>query len=482
MAAASPYLKDSAVSGFGMGMIVMALIALAAASGVALAIGEWQALFVCLSVLACIAVLYDFRIGAVVLIVLLPISASNLFPRELMGIKGLNPINLLVLATLGAYLLHGRTGHTGAFMPRPLLWLYLLPFLLAGIHGIGKVDDILPLFYELEAIHFTEAPGYLRDLVMKPALIVIVALLLAASVAKSQKPERFLMPIVIAIWAICLLEIFFVAFSGIKHIGELAGAGAGARRFFLLIGLHANDLGRLFAMAYALVLFTWWEAKDPGFKLLLFLTMGILSVALLLTFSRGAFLGFMVINGLFLLWKFNAKTVALALLASTVVLAFAPGYLYRRITFGFASGDVDVVSAGRVEGIWAPLLPEIWKSPWIGEGVGSIMWSYPMLTDAMTPVVHPHNAYLEAVLDTGFIGFALLLAFYWTVWRGFRSLGSHAYLSPQLRGFFQGAAAGLIAFFVTGWAGSSLLPRNEWSFLWIAIGLMYGLLARRPAS
>lgn len=481
MAAASPYLKESAVSGAGIGLIAIGLVAFAAASGVALAIGEWQALFVCLSVLACAAVLYDFRIGAVLLIALLPISASNVFPHELMGVKGLNPINLLVLATLGSYLLHGRIGHTGSFVPKPLLWLYLVPFLLAGLWGTGKVDDMFLYFYEVEVINFTEWVGYLRDLVVKPALIVVVALLVAAAVAKSHKPERFFTPIIISIWAICLLEILFVATSGIKSIGELAGSGA-TRQFFLLIGLHANDLGRLFVMTYALMLFLWWEAKDPRFKLTVFLTLGVISLALLLTFSRGAFMGFLLVNVLFLLWKFNAKTFGLALLAAGVAALLAPGYLYRRITLGFDTGDVETVSAGRVEGIWAPLLPEIWKSPWIGDGVGSVMWSYPMLTEAMTPVTHPHNAFLEALLDAGLIGLACFLAFYWTVWKGFRSLGSHAYLSPELRGFFQGAAAGLIAFFVTGWAGSSLMPRYEWAFLWIAIGMMYGLLARRPAS
>jgi O-antigen ligase len=298
-------------------------------------------------------------------------------------------------------------------------------------------------------------------------------------VNKSQKPERFLVPVIVSVWAMCVLEIVFVVISGIR-MGELAGTDA--RQFFRAIGLHANDLGRLYVMAYALLLFTWWETKEPGLKLALFFTIGIVGIALLLTFSRGAFLGFLVVNALFLLWKFNSKTLGLALLGTVALAVLAPGALYRRVTMGFDSGDYDVVSAGRIDGIWLPLLPEVWRSPLIGSGVGSIMWSYPMVTESMTPVLHPHSAYLEAVLDAGFIGLACFLAYYYTVYRGFRSLGGHAFLSPTLRGFFQGATAGLAAFFVTGWAGSSLMPRFEWSFLWVAIGMMYGLLSRRPAS
>jgi hypothetical protein len=479
MAVASPYLKESSGSGFGLLLGMLGLVTVGVACGVMLALGEIEALYVCLSIVATIAILLDFRIGAVLLIMLLPLSASNIFPHELMGLKGLNPINLLILATLGAYLLQRRLGQAGSFVPKPLLWLYVVPFVIAGILGSRYADRLFPLFYELEVVNFNEAAGYIRDMVLKPGLMVVVALLIAASVNKSQKPERFLIPVIIAVWAMCLLEIVFVALSGIR-LGELAESNA--RQFFLAIGLHANDIGRLYAMAYALLLFTWWETKEPGLKLLLFFTLGIIGLALLLTFSRGAFLGFIVVNALFLMWKFNAKTVALALLGVVAVVLFAPGALYSRLTMGFGTGDIDTVSAGRVEGIWLPLLPEIWKSPFFGNGIGSVMWSYPMMTESMTPVNHPHNAFLESVLDVGLIGTACFLVYFGTVYRGFRSLGGHAFLSPTLRGFFQGATAGLAAFFVTGWAGSSLMPRSEWSLLWVAIGMMYGLLSRRLAS
>jgi len=37
--------------------------------------------------------------------------------------------------------------------------------------------------------------------------------------------------------------------------------------------------------------------------------MGLVVVALILTFSRGAYLGFIVVNVLFLLWRRNARTL-----------------------------------------------------------------------------------------------------------------------------------------------------------------------------
>jgi hypothetical protein len=95
-------------------------------------------------------------------------------------------------------------------------------------------------------------------------------------------------------------------------------------------------------------------------------------------------------------------------------------------------------------------------------------------------VTHPHSAYLQALLDMGVVGLVLLLAYYFHVWRRMRDLGSNPWLSPTLRGFFQGGVAGLACFFVTGFAGSSLRPVTEFCFLWVAIGIMYGVLARKP--
>ena len=210
--------------------------------------------------------------------------------------------------------------------------------------------------------------------------------------------------------------------------------------------------------------------------------MGVLAFALLLTFSRGAFVGFLLVNALFLAWKFNFKTLSLAIVALAICALFMPGYVYNRVLLGIGEGDLDAVSAGRIDGIWLPLLPEILVSPLWGQGLGSIMWSTPMETGNMLTVGHPHNAFLETLLDMGVIGLVLLLAYYLHVWRGFRALGSNAFLSPELRGFFQGATAGLLCHLVTGMAGSSLRPESEAAYLWMAIGMMYGLQARQPAQ
>jgi O-antigen ligase len=457
-------------------LVGAALVAFAGASGAAIAFGEMGAFYATLSLAAAVAILYDFRIGAVLLIVMVGMGATQIFPYSLMGIPGLNPLNIIIAATLASYALRGQ--RLGLLMPRPLLWLYVVPILIAGWLGMDSWDEIPSFFYETDSVNFTGAWSYFRESAIRPLLTVAVGMLVAAAVAKSDRPERFIIALAISIWIVALFEIGFVLASGV-HWAVLAAASS--RRFFEEIGIHNNALGRVFAVGYGLLLFVWWETRSKGLKTFLFATLGIAAFAMVLTFSRGAFLGFFLINAIFLAWKFNARTVALAVVAGLICIALAPGYLYSRLMFGFEDG-ANAMSANRIDGIWLPLLPEIFKSPIWGNGLGSTLWADPNQLGSMDPVGHPHNAYLEGLLDMGIVGLVLLLAFFWHVWKNFRALGSNAYLSPEMRGFFQGACAALLCFLVTSWTGSSLRPTQEFAFLWVAIGMMYGVLARKPGN
>ena len=477
MTTASAVLRTQPASNYLWIVAGALLVGLAAASGAAIAFGEMGAFYATLSLTAAFAIMYDFRIGAVLLIAMVGMGATNVFPYGLMGIAGLNPLNIIIAATLVSFVLRGQ--NLKILLPRPLLWLYVVPVLLAGANGIEHWDTIVPFFIETEAVNFSSAFGYFRESAIRPLLLVVVGMLVAAAVARADKPERFITALAVSVVIVALVEIGFVLASGV-HWATLAAASS--RRFFEEIGVHANALGRLFAMGYALLLFVWWETKRPQLKTFLFATLFLATFAMVLTFSRGAFLGFFMVNAIFLAWKFNMRTVVLAAIAGLVCLALAPEYLFNRITFGFATGDANTVSANRLEGIWAPLVPEVFRSPFWGQGLQSTMWAYPNQIGAMDTVGHPHNAYLEAILDMGLIGFALLMAYYWHVWKNFRALGSNANLSPEMRAFFQGACAALIAFLVTGWTGSSLRPTQEFAFLWVAIGMMYGVLARKQAS
>jgi O-antigen ligase len=469
-----------------IGLKVLALAGIALLGviwGFVVAVGELNALYLCVSLIGCIFILRDFRIGVVSLILLLPISRSYVFPHTMLGITGLNPFNLLLVGTLGSFLLHGLfDGSLRRFVPRPLLWLYIVPILIAGVMGSRHLDEIPPYLFK-GLVDFDNVTGYFRDLMVKPLVMVIFAMLVGAAASRSEKPEKFLIPTLISMWVMVALVFVFVLLHGLS-LREMASSES--REFLSALGMHANELGRLYAAAYALLLFTWVESKSPGFRLALLASMALVTVALVLTFSRGAFLGFILVNVLFLLWRRNAKTLILFGLLAAAVFLLLPDAVYDRVTTGFGrgygSGSV-AISAGRIEYIWLPLLPEIPRSPIYGHGLGSILWSEAMRRGAgvtMLAVGHPHNAYLQALLDMGIAGLILLCAYFVHVWKGFRALSVDPALSPTLRGFYLGAAAGLASLLISYVTDSSLRPGPEQSFLWLAIGMMYGQRAGVP--
>src|SRR4026207_2153981 len=105
--------------GPGPGVAVALLLVFGALPGVGSPRGEVRAWLAGGAGLAARAAMVDFRAGAVVLMVLLPISGIPVFPRTMFGFTGLNPINVLMAATLVSFLLRGR--QVWLLMPRPLL-------------------------------------------------------------------------------------------------------------------------------------------------------------------------------------------------------------------------------------------------------------------------------------------------------------------------------------------------------------------------
>lgn len=459
-------------------LLLPALLACAVIMGGLVAVGDVAALLVCTSLLVGVFVLLDFRIGVALTIVLMPISESTLFPHSIAGVTGLNPLNLLLVATMMGFAVQHRPNLSGApFLPRSLLWLYVLPIVVAGLMGSQHVGEIPSELADAKLIEFYNASTYLRDMLFKPMTMVVMALLLAAAAARTQRPERLLLAVLVAIWAMCLLEFGFVLAAG-ASLEVLASARS--REFFIPLGIHANDLGRIYGFAYALMLFTCAEIRGFFLRALLIGSMLMVVLALVLTFSRGAFFGFVVANLLFLFSRRNVLVMVLGAVLLMVAVAVMPGVVMDRVSMGWGNG-LNAISAGRIDEIWMPLLPELWRSPLIGNGLGSIAWSDAMRAGAILSVTHTHNAYLQTALDMGAVGLTLLGAYFVHVWRGFSRLGADPSLPPSLRGFYAGAKAGLISMLLAGMVGGTLTPGPEQIFLWIAIGMMYGYQRRAEA-
>ncbi len=419
----------------------------------------------------------DYRTGAMIALILLPLSATRLIPRELGGIKGLNPLNLVIgmsLASLFLMLAFSSDKIRLPKLPRPFL-IYIGLMVFAGLYGAMSVNQIPYYFKANDVITFDGPGGYLRDVLFKPFIILVVAYLLAIAVANARSSVRYLIPLFCTAVLVPLVVIGFVATSGIS-LSALAGANA--RNFLSALGIHANELGFMFNICFALALFSFFYVEHAFAKICLGGLIGVLSIAIGLTFSRGAFLGYMMILGYFLFTQRKFQMMVGVVCIVVIGAFFMPRAIVERATTGVKTGDVKDISAGRVGEIWLPLLPETLASPLVGRGLSSVMWSDAARARTILPVGHPHSAYLGMLLDFGFGGALLIFYFFRHMWQTFQTIGrEHA--QSIWRGFFQGAAACILLVAVQGITDDRFTPTLPQTFLWLSYGLALGVLERQ---
>lgn len=463
-------------------LLALTVVGISVFWGMATAVMENNALYLLVGLILSVFILIDFRVGAVTLIIMMPISASKLFPHELMGIKGLNPINLVLLATLISYGVRRmliRSNHK--FIPRELILLYVLPITIAAAIGAQHYDEI-PSFMLVDA-SYDDVKGFIRDTLIKPMFFVLFALIVGAAVAETRRAETFLLAGLVSVWVMIIAVVGFFLASGLS-IGEIGGNTSESRGFFSPLGLHANSLGRLMGIGFALALFSTAITNRGAFiRGVIWLTAGMAALTTMLTFSRGSFLLVLVVGALYVSRLKRERIMLVLVVGLPLLLLATPGAVYNRIFFGFGSDfDLNTISSDRTDAIWAPLIPEIFHSPILGHGLSSILWSDAMKSGAISTVTHPHNAFLKALLDMGFLGTALMLLFAWQLWKRMRDLSRDRFLDSGTRGFFAGAAAAMVGFGVSGISGSSFDPIIDQVFLWFAIGILYGVSSLRQAQ
>lgn len=450
---------------------IVALILLAALSGAAVPVLGLLVPLALIGLSFAVWVMLDFRAGVAFAIVMMPLSALSFFPRELFGIRGLNPVNVILFLTMVSYVVHASLRKwRDPLVPSRLLFWYLLPIAAAALVGMQNVGLIPPHFEAQRLIQFHDSVGYLRDMFFKPMFMVLLTLLVALAVRHSAKPERFLYLMLLAGWIFCALIAWMLLSSGLS-LRELASPLA--RNALGKLGMHANEMGLLINMLYALVLFSIRDQGSGAARNFLFLSAVVFAVAVMMTFSRGGFVGLVLINVLYFRKRLSLKTVVVALLVVACIGPFVAEALIERLLTGVEGGDRGAVTAGRLDDIWLPLLPYVLEQPLFPHGLFSILWSTPARLGRMLPVAQTHSAWLAGVLDLGLIGFGFVLAFLLYVRREFLRL-SHEHGSPMLSGMFAGGAAIIPLWFFQGLTDDRFTPVYSQAFFWIALGILMG--------
>jgi hypothetical protein len=421
-----------------------------------------------------------FRYTIFIPVVLVPLGSTTLIPHEMFGVTGINPLNASLLISLISLWLIWLVQPWKVFYPKwpRYFWMFVLMMTVGAFHGAMHADEIPDYFRTLKVINFSTIGGYLQDTFLKQMLILLTAFLFSIAVRNAPQPIYCLIPLLASTLVLPIAVISIVTLSG-DSLSNLAASDS--RGFLSVIGMHANELGLLFNMIFALTLFCLINVTGASRKFLLGLSCITIAGAIALTFSRGAYLGFLAVVIYLLHSVRQFRIYIFAIVIAFVAAMLIPDAVIERASSGLAHGNADDISAGRVSGIWRPLLGDMLSSPIIGHGRNSILWADAAKNQSILPVGHPHSAYISAVLDYGLLGAIIIFSFYLHMWRVFKTLAEIS-IEPVWRGFFRGSMACILLLLVQGVTDDSFTPSSTQPFLWLAYGAAVGLVSRINAQ
>lgn len=230
-----------------------------------------------------------------------------------------------------------------------------------------------------------------------------------------------------------------------------------------------NFLGGFFA--FVIVLFLSLATERRSGRLVSLGIALVCMLALILTFSRSGYAGFLVGFGVLAIVRAR-HFLSIGILVLLLVFLFVPRVQERVI--GIRS--IDETAQFRLTS-WRNALTVVADHPWLGVGYNTYRYvqvRYGFLDD---PALHAaggsDSSFLTVAVTTGFIGFAAFLLLLGKMLQA-AWLAAERSSDSTLRGFGYGVFAGFIALIVHGQFVNGLFFPHLMQVQWIALGLLLG--------
>jgi O-antigen ligase len=241
---------------------------------------------------------------------------------------------------------------------------------------------------------------------------------------------------------------------------------------------NPNVLGEYLVLVLPLLFAMFLCAKQFNLRALFFVSFILSASCLVLTWSRGAWLGFIFSFIIFILVKSPDFLAGIILLSPAAVLALSflqdTNIMQRILSIG---STADSSTAYRVD-IWHGVARFI-EDKWLfGIGIGTEAFSsvFPQYALAGTETApHTHSLYLQLIAETGIfslISFVLLCLAYFSLVFAYirRSVGTES------RTVSLGFLCGIVAFLVQGLTDYSWYNYKVYLFFWVMLGFAMAVL------
>lgn len=386
-------------------------------------------------------------------ILIAPFSHTAIFNQQLAGIPGVKIPNLLLILSLFVYLISKKSLKIKkadvCFLTGIALLLSFSVF--RSIPDIGMInyltnDDL-------------NTKRYVLSYLIRP-LTYLIPFFLTAGYIQSDKDINSIVNLLIVSTAILSLFLILI-YAG--YVPNRINFVSVRNTIAIFMNTHSNNIANVYILVFPLVLARYFYKKD--IYIISVIILSLLGVGLL--FSRTAY-ALLPASAILMLFMSNKKRfIPVAVGIGLLVVLISPSTIKERSMHGFVEGDLNQISAGRIERIWIPLLNELKRNPetmLIGKGRHSVILS------GATEENHAHNMYLGVFFETGIIGCLFFAVYFLSLLRHF---GKYAMGTPRSHHhlILQGIFVSIVVYLTSGVTGRHIFPYMGNLFLWIIIGL-----------
>ena len=408
-------------------------------------------------------------------------------PKSIGGIQGLNPWNFLMANVLLAWWRARRWQGLTWDMPGYISALGV-GYLLVIIWGFVR---LLFDFQSLKGDDFEDfgVAWATSEFLINCVKWVLPGLLLFDGVRTRQRA---------LIGLGCILFVYLLlALQVIKHmpLSSVAADGAELSRrankiLSKSVGYHRVNLSMMFSGASWAMLTTLVLMKTRRNQLLILGAAAAIALGQALTGGRAGYVTWGLVGLILCLlrWRALLPVIPLTILA---VCIFIPGVRDRMMMgFGGQRGaiavrtDKETITSGRTIA-WSYVIPKIFESPFFGYGRQAMIRAgiYQKILDENEGETfpHPHNAYLECLLDNGLLGFVIIMPMYLImVVLSIRVLMDR---SDPLYAAAGGVCLALVLALLIGAMGSqTFYPREGSVGMWAAVGILFRVYVERQRA
>jgi O-antigen ligase len=411
-------------------------------------------------------------------IVLMAVVQHPDFPNTMLGIQGLNPWNILLLSVILAWLHQRREqGLFWDFPPRAS-WMLICALLVISVgvaRLIAKGDTEYTLGYVLSE-DFVNCVKWVL-----PGLILFDG---------CRTRKRTVAALLVVLTLYVLLSIQVIRWMPLSY--AVSGEDLSYRASKITqneIGYNRVTLSNMLAGASWAMLVTVIIVRKNLHRFAVLGAASVIALGQALTGGRTGYLSWALVGLTLsaLRWRKLLLVIPLAIVVIGVAL---PGVRQRMLQgFGGREGDFVVetsdyeITSGR-NIMWPRVIDQIEKAPLFGYGRRAMITTglKEQLWDELhESFPHPHEAYLEQLLDNGIIGFFLLMPIYFfALWRSLPLVLDRS--DPVICVVGCAAFSLILALLIGAFGGQTFYPREGSVGMWAAIGLMLRVWVQRSRS